>query len=98
MMPFALAGIFIGAILGTRCTVLALIPAMTCALIIAGVSSVTAGGALGLTVIELAWLLACLQIGYLGGAALRFSFYGNNRRGQMGRSSLERPLPRVHSR
>jgi H+/Cl- antiporter ClcA len=75
MMMFALFGIFIGLILGARFTVLALIPVMICALFTAGVSAVTNGKAFNVTIIELALLLICLQIGYFGGAARRLSIY-----------------------
>jgi hypothetical protein len=86
-MLFVLSGTLIGAMLGGRFTVFALIPAMTCTLIIAGASAVTGGGAFGVMIIQLALFLTCLQIGYLGGAALRFSLYGSITRGRMERSS-----------
>jgi hypothetical protein len=74
-----------------------LVPAMTCAFIVAGPSVVAGGGAFGPMIIQLASFLILLQIGYLGGAALRFSLYGSITRRRSEGSSPERPLPRVHS-
>jgi hypothetical protein len=73
MIPLALSGILIGAILGMRFTILALMPAMTCALTIGVANTVMRGGLFGPTIIELAVLLAFVQIGYLCGAAFQFS-------------------------
>jgi hypothetical protein len=73
MMLFVLAGTLFGAILGLRFTALVLVPAMACSLIIAAAGAVTGGGPLGPKIIELALFLTCLQIGYLGAAAVRFS-------------------------
>jgi hypothetical protein len=74
MMPFVFAAMLIGVVLARRFTVVALIPAMTFAIIIAGAAAV-GGGAFGTTMIELAAFLICLQVGYLGGAAVRFSLF-----------------------
>jgi hypothetical protein len=81
MLPFVLAGILIGVVLGARFTVLALIPAVGCALVIAG-GSVAAPGAqaFGLTIAELALLLGSIQLGYFGGAALRLALPRNTQR------------------
>jgi hypothetical protein len=68
-MLFALSGFLIGAMLG-RFTVLALIPAMACAVIIAGPTAFMLGGTNVGTFIDLAVLIASVQIGYLGAAAL----------------------------
>jgi len=89
MMPFAVMATLIGVALGRRFTVVALIPAMALAVIIAGAAAV-GGGAFGTTMIELAAFLICLQIGYLGGAALRFSLDGSI---AWGRS--ESPVPSI---
>ena len=91
MMPFAVMATLIGVALGRRFTVVALIPAMTFALIIGGAAAV-GGGAFGTTMIELAAFLICLQIGYLGGAAIRFS---PDRSITWGR--WERPLPSIRA-
>jgi hypothetical protein len=68
----------IGVALGRRFTVVSLFPPMIFALVIAEAAAVGGGaavgrGVFGTTMIELAAFLICLQIGYLGGAALRFS-------------------------
>ena len=97
MMLLALAGTLIGAMLGIRCSVLALIPAMTGALIIAGAGAAAGAGAFGPTIVELALFLTCLQVGYLCGAALRFSIRAS-RAGRMERPAPQRPLSSVHSR
>ena len=65
MIPFALFGSLIGAIVGTRFLILTLIPVMTCAVIIGVTSSVLHNSAIGPTIIELAVLLAFIQIGYV---------------------------------
>ena len=70
MIPFALFGALIGAIVGTRFVILTLIPVMTCAVIIGVSSSVLHNSAIGPTIIELAVLLAFIQIGYVCSAAL----------------------------
>lgn len=98
MLLFMVSGALIGAVLGTQFTVVALIPAMMFALIIAVASTLTGGGAFGPTIIELALLSAGLQIGYLGGAGLRFALYRNIKRERTEQPSAERPLPRSHSR
>jgi hypothetical protein len=62
--------ILVGAILGVRFAVFVLVPAMTFMFAIAGANSVLAGAALGPMIIDFTWFAACLQIGYLGGAAV----------------------------
>ena len=74
MLPFALAGMLIGAVLGTRLTVLALIPAMMGGLVLAGAIAITRELAFGATIIDLALVLASVQVGYFGGAAARLWF------------------------
>lgn len=44
MLQFAISGILIGAVVGARFTVFALVPVMTCAIIIAGASVVAGDG------------------------------------------------------
>ena len=70
MMIFALAGTLIGAILGLNFSVLALIPATACALVIALATSLLGGGVSAACVI---CLLAGSQVGYIAAAALRFA-------------------------
>jgi len=71
MMLFAAVGTLLGVTLGASFTIFALIPVMTCAIVIA-VANLSMLGAVGMAVAELASFLGCLQIGYLGSAALRF--------------------------
>jgi hypothetical protein len=94
MMPFALVGTLIGVALGRRFTVVALIPAMTFALMIGGVAAV-GGGAFGTTMIGLASFLICLQIGYLGGATIRFSTFGSLTQRPAETGPIERSFPTI---
>ena len=71
MIAFALAGIAVGAILGSQFAVCALIPAIMYALAISLGSALVRDGIPGATISELVVLLAFLQIGYLCGALLR---------------------------
>jgi len=73
MMPFALAATLIGVVIGQRFTMAALIPAMAFTLVIAGTMRIIDGAAFGATMTDLATSLICLQIGYYGGAGIRFS-------------------------
>ena len=88
-MLIAISRIFLGALLGVRFSVLALVPAMTVTLVIAGASSMMGGGNFAPTIGELAVVLTCLQIGYLGGAARKVTFFRSMRQV----TSPERPLP-----
>jgi hypothetical protein len=78
MTAFILSGLFIGALIGTRLTVLALLPAAASALGIAAAASMLRGGAHDWTALHLTALLLFLQIGYLCGAGLRM-FVGPQR-------------------
>jgi hypothetical protein len=70
MIAFAMTGILIGAILGVRFTILAIIPAMTFALTVGLAGAIARGGLSDPTMSQLATLIAFLQAGYLfGGAA-----------------------------
>jgi hypothetical protein len=71
MAVFILSGLIIGGLVGTRLTVLALLPAAACAVVIAAMVSLLRLGVHDWTVLEVTALLAFLQIGYLAGAALR---------------------------
>jgi hypothetical protein len=73
MIVFALSGIIIGAVLGTRFTVLALIPAITFSLAIGLTSALMQDGAFGPTLLELALLVGGLQMGYVCSASLGFA-------------------------
>jgi hypothetical protein len=70
MILFAAVGTLLGVTLASF-TIFALIPVMTCAIVIA-VASLSMLGSVGMAVAELASFLGCLQVGYLGSAALRF--------------------------
>ena len=83
MILFALWGFVIGAMLGAH-TVAALVPVTILTLLTAGGVSAVGSEGFGPTAIELTLLLVCLQFGYLGGAALRFSSHDA--------ASSERPL------
>jgi hypothetical protein len=72
MVLFALVGMLIGAILGIRLTVLALVPVMMGALAIAVAGAATGDGAFGPTMNGTVLVLTGLQIGYLAGAAACF--------------------------
>jgi hypothetical protein len=94
MMSFALVGTLIGVALGRRFTVVALIPAMTFALIIGGAAAL-GGGTFGATMIELASFLICLQIGYLAGAAVRLSIFGSLKQRPVETGPIEGSFPTI---
>ena len=71
MTVFILSGLFMGALIGTRLTVLALLPAAACAVGMAALVSILHAGAHDWTALDMTALLLFLQIGYLGGAGLR---------------------------
>jgi predicted lipid-binding transport protein (Tim44 family) len=74
MVILALSGTLVGAVIGgLRFTVFALIPAIACATVIAGANWLARDGTFGSTIIGWVVFLICLQVGYLGGAALRLS-------------------------
>jgi|SRR5580692_4861785 hypothetical protein len=70
MIVFIGSGLLIGGLLGTRLTILALIPAAVLAVGIAAFSGITQVSAAGWNLSHLIVLLVFLQIGYLGGAGL----------------------------
>jgi len=71
MATFILSGLLIGGLIGTRLTVLALLPAAACTLAIAGTMSMLGPGAHDWTVSDVTPLLVFLQVGYLCGACVR---------------------------
>jgi len=71
MAVFILSGLFIGGLIGTRLTVLALLPAAACTVGIAATVSMFAPGARDWTVSDVTALLVFLQVGYLFGAGVR---------------------------
>jgi len=78
MMPFAVVATLIGAVLGLRFTVIAILPAMSFALTIAGATAITSGGAP--TIVEMSLFLICLQVGYVVGAAVRSPLFAGVKR------------------
>ena len=72
MMPFALAATLIGVVIGQRFTMAALIPTMAFTLVIVATTRITDGAAFSATMTDLVMFLICLQIGYYGGAGIRF--------------------------
>jgi len=95
MMIFALAGTLIGAILGIHFSVLALIPEMACALVIALATALLGGG---VSVACVICLLAGSQLGYVAAAALRFGFQRAAMRASIGRQLAGRAPPQGQSR
>jgi hypothetical protein len=71
MAIFILSGLLIGGLIGTRLTVLALLPAAACTLGIAATVSMFAAGAHNWTMSDVTALLVFLQVGYLFGAGVR---------------------------
>ena len=71
MMVFILSGLLMGGLIGTRLTVLALLPAAACTIGMAALVSMLGAGAHDWTALDVTALLLFLQIGYLCGAGLR---------------------------
>ena len=71
MIVFIGSGLFLGGLLGTRFTVLALIPGAACALSIAALAWAWGAKAPDWSLLDLIALLVFLQIGYLCSAGLR---------------------------
>ena len=71
MTVFILSGLLMGGLIGTRMTVLALLPAAACAVGMAALVSFLRAGAHDWTALDITALLLFLQIGYLAGAGLR---------------------------
>jgi hypothetical protein len=72
-MLLALSAAAFGATLGLRFTLSVLLPAIGSALVVAGLGWLSAENTSGSLIGKFLLLVACLQLGYLGGAALRFS-------------------------
>ena len=71
MTAFVFSGLFMGGLVGARLTAFALLPLLALAIGIAATVAILQPGLREWTVLELIALLVFLQIGYLGGAALR---------------------------
>jgi hypothetical protein len=71
MTTFILSGLLIGGLIGTRLTVLALLPAVAVTVAVAATVSILRAGAHDWTVLHVTAFLGCLQIGYLCGAGAR---------------------------
>src|SRR5215470_14704404 len=94
-MLFAISGTLIGAVLGSWFIALVLVPATLFAVVMAGGIWLVSGGAMGLTIAELALFVTCLQMGYLCGAALRLSLV--LRRGSRSGPAASEPSLGSHS-
>jgi hypothetical protein len=91
MMQFAVVGTLIGAILGLRFSVFALVPAMTGILVIAGLSAVIGGNAFQVSPLQLIVLLAVVQLGYLSVGGIRALLQTLDVRGRASCSFPEQP-------
>jgi hypothetical protein len=69
MAEFILSGLFLGGLIGTRLTVLALLPAAACTVGVAAIVAIL--GPHDWTALDVTALLVFLQIGYVFGAGLR---------------------------
>jgi hypothetical protein len=72
-MMLALSAALLGAVLGMRFDVLALIPAVVCASVVAGAGQLAGGNGLDAFLVQWILLVVCLQLGYVGGAAINYS-------------------------
>ena len=72
-MLLALSAAAFGAAFGLRFAGFVVLPAIGSALVVAGVGWFSGDDTFGSLMSKLVLLLICLQLGYLGGAALRFS-------------------------
>jgi hypothetical protein len=71
MTAFIVSGLLVGGLIGTRLTVLALLPVAACTVGIAALVSMLRAGAHDWTALDVTALPLFLQIGYLCGASLR---------------------------
>jgi len=92
MTIIALAAALLGATLGLRFTVFAVIPGIACASLLASAGWLTSDDVLGRLFVELLLLVTYLQIGYLLGAALRLSLIW------VGVPAYAQQMPPEHSR
>jgi hypothetical protein len=72
-MMLALSAALLGAVLGMRFDVLALVPAVVCASVVAGAGQLAGGNSLDAFLVQWILLVVCLQLGYVGGAAINHS-------------------------
>ena len=72
-MLLALSAAAFGAAFGLRFTGFVVLPAIGCALVVAGLGWFSGDDTFGSLIGKLVLLVTSLQLGYLGGAALRFS-------------------------
>ncbi len=77
-MLLALSAAAFGAAFGLRFTGFAALPAIGSALAVAGLGWFSGDDTFGSLMSKLVLLVTCLQLGYLGGAALRFSIKSKN--------------------
>ena len=92
MTIIALAATLLGATLGMRFTVFAVIPGIACASLLAGLGWIAGDGVFGTLLVNLLVLVTFLQLGYLLGAALRLSLIW------IGATAYAPQLPPEHSR
>ena len=71
MAVFILSGLFTGGLIGSRLTVLALLPAVACTIGISAMVSILSPGVQDWTALHVTALLVFLQVGYLCGSGLR---------------------------
>ena len=72
-MLLALSAAAFGAVFGLRFTGFVVLPAIGCALVVAGLGWFSGDDTFGSLIGKLVLLVTSVQLGYLGGAALRFS-------------------------
>jgi hypothetical protein len=82
MTVFILSGLFMGGLIGTRLTVLALLPAAACTVGIAATVSMLGPGAHDWTARDVTALLVFQQIGYLCGASVRVFLLSSRKVGE----------------
>ncbi|HVT29846.1 MAG TPA: hypothetical protein VHE81_17645 [Lacipirellulaceae bacterium] len=92
MTIIALAGMLLGATLGMRFPVFAVIPGIACAALLAGLGWSAGDDVFGTLLVKLLLLLTFMQFGYLLGAALRLSLIW------IGMPSYASRMPPEHSR
>ena len=73
MSVLMLLAFLIGAVLGMRFKVLVLIPAIGFTLIAVLAACFVGGESLSITMVTAVFTASCLQIGYLGGVATRYT-------------------------
>lgn len=88
-MMLALSAALLGAVIGMRFNLLALVPAVVCASVVAGAGQLAGGNSLDAFLVQWIFLVVCLQLGYVCGAAINYSFpaIGAAREARSGKSA-----------